>query len=78
MTQDFLIPKQDIDKFYKMVFDKHLPGICGGMIGEYDKDNMIITLLPAWVPYLDQYDIKHIEMERYLDISDNKYRELNS
>lgn len=59
MIRDYIISKSDKDKFYRIIVDKDILGIHGGIIGEYDSDKLILTLLPEWVPYLDEYNIKY-------------------
>lgn len=72
---DCLISKKDKDKFYQMINDKHIMGLHGGIIGDYNNDQCIVTLLFKWVPYLDEYGIKYIEMERYEYNYEIKYKE---
>ena len=71
--KDFVISKQDKDKIYKMIFDKRLV-LHGGVIGDYNDTQYIVTLLSDWVHYLDEYGIEYIEMERYRDNYEIKYR----
>ena len=65
MTRDFII--SDKDKFYRMIIDKGITGLHGGIIGDYNDGEYIITLLDEWVPYLDEYEIEYREVHRYLD-----------
>ena len=41
-----------------MIFEKRM-SLHGGVIGDYDDENYVVTLLPDWVPYLDEYGIKY-------------------
>lgn len=72
MTRDFIISRDDKNKFYQMVFDKHIMGLHGGIIGDFDDYQYIITLLDEWVPYLDEYKIEYKELVRYKDGYDMK------
>ena len=56
MNWDYIISKEEKDKIYKMIFEKAL-SLHGGVIGDYDDKNFVVTLLPDWVKYLDEYGI---------------------
>lgn len=72
--KDFIISKQDKMKFYQMIMDKHILGLHGGIIGEYNEGNNWITVLDEWIPYLDEYGIKYRELHRYLDNNEVKLK----
>jgi hypothetical protein len=74
MTRDFIISKEDKDRFYEMIIDKHILGLHGGIIGDYNDKEHWITLLDEWVPYLDEYKISYREVTRYLDGNEVKVR----
>lgn len=57
MNWDYIISKEDKDKVYKMIFEKHMV-LHGGVIGDYNNTHYVVTLLPDWVKYLDEYGIK--------------------
>lgn len=54
-----IISKKDRDKFLIMTIEKGILGLHGGIMGEYNDDELELRLLPEWVPYLDEYDIKY-------------------
>lgn len=68
MNWDYIVPKTEKDKVYGMINDKAMV-LHGGVIGEYDDTHYVVTLLPSWVKYLDEYGIKHEKRteEDYLD-----------
>jgi hypothetical protein len=72
--KDFIISKEDKDRFYEMIIYKHILGLHGGIIGDYGTDEHWITLLDEWVPYLDEYKIKYREVKRYLEDNEVKVR----
>lgn len=66
---DYIISKKYKDQIYKMIFEKKL-ALHGGVIGEYDENHFVVTLLPDWVKYLEEYNIdefKHRSQQDYED-----------
>lgn len=61
MIKDYLISKKDKDKFYQYMVDKHIMGLHGGIIGEYNQEQMIVTLLDEWISHMKEYGIKLTE-----------------
>ena len=65
---DFIISKKYKEKIYRMIMVEGLR-LHGGVIGDYDENNFVVTLLPDWVPYLKEYGIEYDKRteEDYLD-----------
>lgn len=69
MNWDYIISKKYKDQVYKMIHEKRMV-LHGGVIGDYDENNYVVTLLPDWVPYLKEYGIEEYGKrteEDYLD-----------
>lgn len=75
MNWDFIISKKYKDKIYLMIHEKRMV-LHGGVIGDYDENNFVVTLLPDWVPYLKEYGIEYDKRSEqdYLDYINMKGR----
>lgn len=66
---DYIISKKYKDQVYKMIHEKRMV-LHGGVIGDYDENNYVVTLLPDWVPYQKEYGITEFEHQ------DNRGRQI--
>ena len=68
MNWDYIISKEYKGQVYKMIFEQKMV-LHGGVIGDYNDTHYVVTLLPEWVKYLDEYGIKYEKRreEDYLD-----------
>lgn len=57
---NYIISKKYKEKIYRMIMVEGLR-LHGGIIGDYDENHYMVTLLPDWVPYLKEYGITEFE-----------------